>query len=436
MIALYRLLLPLLGVLAMPYYAYRMLRRGGYGNKFFHRLGRWPSLPSKRENITRIWIQAVSVGELSSLSKLLDSLLANPSFEVVLSGTTSTGLKMADKRYGETLLAHGPFPLDWLPFSRRVWRRINPDLAILVDSELWPEHFHQAKKRNVPLVIINARLSDRTFSRLSSPWLKWTHPLIFPPNLFVIASSERQHSRWLKLNFPQERVNISGNLKVDAIDQSKINNQTRIAVRKELGFSDDTLVVAGVSTWSGEEKMLIDLIQSLRLEKINIKLLIIPRHAERRNEIRKVLNISGLPHHMRSLDPIGSDQSIAYLADTTGEVMTLLQSADFAFMGKSLPPHHGGQNPIEPVALGLPLVMGPNHQNFRETCSELLTHKALLVGKNASETHSLLLKLAQNPELRFSMKSNCHSWMIKQGTPSDFTYNYLSNLIKKATDHQ
>ena len=432
MIAIYRFLLPLLGFLALPYYAYRMLRRGGYGNKFLYRAGRWPVLPPKKENVTRIWIQAVSVGELSSLAKLLDSILSDSSMEVVLTGTTSTGLQMAEKKYGQKLLAHGPFPLDWLPFSRRVWRTIEPDIAILVDSELWPEHFHQAKKRNIPLVIINARLSDRTFARLSSPWLKWAHPLLFPPNLSVVAASERQQSRWLSLNFPDDRVHISGNLKIDAVDQSLINSETRVQIRKELGFSDDTLVIAGISTWPGEEKMLIDLVQSLRLEKINIKLLIIPRHAERRQEIRKVLQTSGLPHHLRTENPKATEDSIAYLADTTGEVMTLLQAADFAFMGKSLPPHHGGQNPIEPVALGLPLVMGPNHQNFRETSSDLLANEALLVGENATETHSLLLKLAHQSDLRDSMQNNCRSWMQKQGTPSEFTYNYLMKLIEKS----
>ena len=146
MIGLYRLLLPLLGVLALPYYAYRMIRRGGYSLKFGYRAGLWPSLPPKKEGVTRIWIQAVSVGELSSIAKLLDALLVDPSTEIVLSGTTSTGLKMAAENYKSRLLAHGPFPFDWLPFSRKAWRRIDPDLAILVDSELWPEHFYQAKK--------------------------------------------------------------------------------------------------------------------------------------------------------------------------------------------------------------------------------------------------------------------------------------------------
>jgi 3-deoxy-D-manno-octulosonic-acid transferase len=430
MIALYRFLLPVLGILTFPYYAYRMIRRGGYSVKFRYRAGFWPKLQAKKPESTRIWIQAVSVGELSSLAKLLDSLLSDPSIEIILSGTTSTGLNMASEKYGERVIASGPFPFDWLPFSRKAWRRIDPDLAILVDSELWPEHFHQAKKRNVPLLIINARLSDRTFARLASPKLKWAHSLLFPENLSVIAASERQHARWIELDFPSSRVKISGNLKIDAVDKSLIYPEKKKDMRKELGFSENTLVLAGVSTWSGEEKLLIELVQSLRLEKIDIKLLIIPRHAERRHEIKRILETSGLPHHLRSSSKESKDGSIAYLADTTGEVMSLLQSADFAFMGKSLPPHHGGQNPIEPVALSLPLVVGPNHQNFRETCAELQAQNAILVGENLTATNSLLLKLVREPNLREAMQRNCQLWMKKQGTPSEFTLAYIYDVIQ------
>ena len=170
------------GFSCLSYYALRMLRRGGYGNQFFYRLGFWPQLPPKRKNITRIWIQAVSVGELSSLAKLLDFLLSNPSIEVVFKRNHQHWLKNGfPKNTVIECLDMVPFLWTGFLFPEKVWRTIEPDIAILVDSELWPEHFEIRRKRNIPLLIINARLSDRTFSRLSSPWLKWTHPLIFLP---------------------------------------------------------------------------------------------------------------------------------------------------------------------------------------------------------------------------------------------------------------
>ena len=133
--------------------------------------------------------------------------------------------------------------------------------------------------------------------------------------------------------------------------------------------------------------------------------------------MKLVFRTKGITYHTRtSVEP--TPQGIAYLADTTGEVMTLLQAVDFAFMGKTLDPNDGGQNPIEPVALTLPLVMGPNNQNFRETCFDLLSHNALLVGKNAAETKMHLLRLSKDESLREEMKK-LRLWMQKQGTPSD-----------------
>jgi len=140
-----------------------MWRRSGYAKNVRYRVGFWPSLPPVEQGKKRIWIQAVSVGEVSSISKILDSLLNHPSIEVVLSGTTSTGLVQIEERFGNRVLAHGPFPLDWWPFSSMAWRRIQPDMIITVDSELWPEHFHQASLRGTPSLVINARLSDRTY---------------------------------------------------------------------------------------------------------------------------------------------------------------------------------------------------------------------------------------------------------------------------------
>ena len=115
---IYRILYPVLSLLLAPYYLRRMIRRGGYGRKVSYRIGLWPKLPPKKKGVRRIWIQAVSVGELSSIGKLLENLLANPKVEIVLSGTTSTGLSIAEEKYGSKVLAQGPFPLDWLPFSK------------------------------------------------------------------------------------------------------------------------------------------------------------------------------------------------------------------------------------------------------------------------------------------------------------------------------
>ena len=246
MIFLYRLAFPLVAILASPYFFYRMLRRGGYGFKFYYRLGLFPHLPKKQKNSKRVWIQAVSVGELSSLSKVLKILTEDSNIEIVLTGTTSTGLLMADKRYANSLLSNGPFPLDWWLFSHLAWSRIKPDLIITVDSELWPEHFHQASRKAVPALVINARLSDRTYQRLSeSPMAR---KLLLPEGLEILTTSERQASRWVEIGVQNKCVQVVGNLKVDAVPATNNGTLDAKELKLQFGFKEDSLVITGVST--------------------------------------------------------------------------------------------------------------------------------------------------------------------------------------------
>ena len=428
MIILYRILFPVLALLLSPYYLRRMLRRGGYQKKMGYRLGNWPSLGKKEKGKKRIWIQAVSVGEVSSISKLLQLLFEDEQFEIILSGTTSTGLKTAGQKYGERLKAHGPFPLDWFPFSQKAWDKIQPDLVVMVDSELWPEHFHQAQTRDIPIIIINARLSDRSFARLGK--LKWLHPLLLPNNLQVITASERQAKRWKTLGLDEKRTLISGNLKIDAVDLSGAGITNRATLIKEFGFEQESIVIAGISTWPGEEKLLIEITQGLRLENFDVRLLLVPRHAERRNEVIKTLQTCELPNHVRSHGHSAPMGNIVYLGDTTGELSQLIKVADLGFMGKTLPPNRGGQNPIEPIALQIPLIVGPHFQNFHETCSDMFLHGAALGCKTKADIIKEIRQLVQNPTKRAEVKNNAHQWMLSQGSPSVFTFDTITRALE------
>lgn len=393
-----------------------------------YRLGNWPSLDKKERGKKRIWIQAVSVGEVSSISKLLQLLFEDEQFEIILSGTTSTGLKTAGQKYGERLKAHGPFPLDWLPFSRKAWDKIEPDLVVMVDSELWPEHFHQAQKRGIPIIIINARLSDRSFARLAK--LKWLHSLLLPNNLQVITASERQAKRWKTLGLDEKRTLISGNLKIDAVDLSGAGITNRASLIKEFGFEQESIVIAGISTWPGEERLLIEITQGLRLENLDVRLLLVPRHAERRNEVIKTLQTCELPNHVRSHGHSAPMGNIVYLGDTTGELSQLIKVADLGFMGKTLPPNRGGQNPIEPIALQIPLVVGPHFQNFHETCSDMFLHGAALGCKTKADIIKEIRQLVQIPTKRTEVKNNAQKWMLSQGSPSVFTFETIIQALE------
>lgn len=406
-----------------------MITRGGYGKKIKYRFGFWPKLPPKKNNIKRIWIQAVSVGELLSIHKLLDSFFSNPKVEIVLSGTTSTGQKIAHEKYQNFALALGPFPLDWFIFSSIAWSRIKPDLVVCTDSELWPEHMHQSRKRNIPFCIINGRLSDNSFSRLkrSGPFRE----LFTPVNLHIFATSENQLSRWKKIGVKESNVITTGNLKVDSTPIEPPQIKQKQERKLEMGFAPNSIVLAGISTWPGEEKFLIEYLKKIRIQKPDVKLLLIPRHAERRNEIVEIIKSHSLSFSQRSIsvsDKNNRNPNI-YLADTTGELKDLIIAADVGFLGKTLPPKDEGQNPIEATSLGIPLVMGPKASNFSEITKELLQVGSARNGQSPKQIEEILTSLLVDPKKCEKMSKAGLKWRMKQASPTNKTRQALEKIL-------
>lgn len=406
MIWLYRaLFLPAL-LLSAPYYGLRMLRRGGYGLDFSHRFGRQKNLPPPAAGKKRIWIQAVSVGEVEALYPLIDLLNARGDIETVVTTTTSTGYAVLRKKYAGKIFYAGIFPFDFFPFSKSAWDRIKPDAVAMMEGELWPEHLHRAAERKVPALLINARMSDRSFRRYSRfPWI--ARRLLDKLSL-VAASGELDMGRFLSLGANPRKTFCAGNLKFDSKPAEELGERERAELRGQLGFEKDSFVLLGSSTWPGEEEMLLRAAAKLRAGGIDCRLLLVPRHAERRAQIIDL--IKNLPHCVRSVSPQASKGTLAYLADTTGELRTLTQVADLAFIGKSLPPNDGGQTPIDCAALGVPMVYGPNMTNFRRICATLEESAAAVKVPNADEAIAEIARLAKNPDLRATLADSAKRW--------------------------
>lgn len=426
MIWLYRILFPLAALISAPHYLHRMIKRGGYGKNVGMRLGLWPKLPPAKPGTKRIWIQAVSVGEVVSISPLLEELATEENIEVVLSCTTSTGLHVAQREHRENIIALGPFPIDWLPFSSRGWERIQPDLAAMVDSELWPEHMEQARKRNVPIVILNARLSDRTFLRLGK--LRLLRSLVLPKHIQVFAASERQAERWKTVGIATEKIKVTGNLKLDAETKLPQTKEVTESLKKEFGFPETDLVLAGISTWPGEEQALVEVFLVARAKNLPVRLLIIPRHAERKQEITNgFARRQNLAIHFRSNGNQAPSNNAVYIGDTTGELGSLIRVADVAFVGKTLPPNAGGQNPIEPAARAIPLLFGPHYQNFQEMCEGLLSLGAAIEVGNQEQLEEQVIRLLGDAKARQKVGQAARQW--KQ-THSGATGRTLKGLIE------
>ena len=393
-------------LLSAPYYGWRMLRRGGYGLDFSHRFGLQKDLPPVAAGKKRVWIQAVSVGEIEAIAPLVDLLCESGKVEVVLTTTTSTGYAVLRNKYADKILYGGIFPFDFFPFSRSAWRRIKPDAVVLMESELWPEHLHTAKSKKVPAMLVNARMSDKSFRRYSRmPYL--ARRLLDKLSLIAV-SGEIDFSRFISLGANPRKTICTGNLKFDTRPAAMLDENGKLELRKQLGFNADSFVLLGSSTWPTEEEMLLKAAEKIRASGIDCRLLLVPRHAERRSEIIEL--IKNLPHCVRSREKQARDGTLVYLADTTGELRTLTQIADLAFIGKSLPPNEGGQSPIDCAASSVPMVYGSHMSNFRRICQTLEESAAAVKVADADAAVSEIVRLAKNKNARTALAESAKKW--------------------------
>jgi 3-deoxy-D-manno-octulosonic-acid transferase len=310
-------------------------------------------------------------------------------------------------------LAVGIFPLDFWLFSRAAWRRIRPDLIVLTESELWPEHLHRARRKGVPALLVNARLSQKSFSRyLRFPALSARLLGHFER---ILASSEPDAERLRRLGAPADRIVCAGNLKFDVAAADPPDAEAREALRAELGFAaveeKAPFVLIGSSTWPGEEEALLACRENLAAAGIDCRLLLVPRHAERGPELRTLLERRPqLRWFQRSGGGRPEGGVEVHLADTTGELARLTAAADLAFIGKSLPPNEGGQTPIEAAALGVPVLFGPAMSNFRAVAASLLAAGAARRVDDATGLATAVESLARDPDARAPMGAAGRKW--------------------------
>lgn len=423
MLWLYRLVFipALLGL--GPRYLLRMRKRGGYRTNFGQRFGAHPRLPTPAAARPRVWLQAVSVGEMLAIGPLLEALHRDGA-EVYLTTTTSTGYQLALDRYGALAVGIGYFPIDWWAFSARAWRRIRPDLVILTEGERWPEHLHQAARHSVPVLSINARLSDRSYARMKrfSPAAR----LMINGITRLLPCSAQDEARFLDLGFPRERVVTTGNIKLD-VQIAPLSDLDRAQLRRELGLGSG-LVLLGSSTWPGEEAALLAAWQRARAGGVPCSLLLVPRHAERRLEIERLLQEAGarsaqaataagpggMRYHLRSRGAAPGEVDVA-VGDTTGELRKFTQLADLVFVGKSLPPHTEGQTPVEAAALEKPILLGPGMSNFRAIVEDLRRRGAAREVADAAALAAAVEDLLRDAGRRATLARAAAEWRRENG---------------------
>ena len=370
---LYNLIVSIFFIFAFPYFLFRSFFAPGYNRGFKERFGFISQ--SKREVLNKrpnIWLHAVSVGEILSSLPLIRLIRQKfPHYQLVISTTTSTGQAVARKRISGAVFIY--FPLDMFALVFRVLNTVKPAVFIVAESEVWPNFFRLAHRRNVPIILFNGRISLRSYGRYRRTGAFFRKVAAYI-SLFGMQT-ELDARRIISLGADSSRVKVTGNTKFDVLE--KLEAVEIETLRKELEISGRDLIFVAGSTHPGEEEIILKCFLKLKREFADLRLILCPRHLERLAEVESQisrLNISfsrrtHLPRNERPKRPG------VLLLDTMGELARIYSLAEVVFVGGSLIPK-GGQNILEPVNFGKPVVFGPYISNFQEI-AELLENSGI-----------------------------------------------------------
>ena len=386
--------------LMLPKFLLRMARRGGYAKDFRQRFGRYDEAVFKRlASERRVWVHAVSVGELFVALKLMqDWRERRPGLRFVLTTTTSTGHALARRTlHPEDVLLY--FPLD-LPFiMKRVLDLIRPRALVLVELELWPNLVRMAHERAVPVMLVNGRISDHSF-RGYQRLTVFTRRLLPLIDLFCVQT-RLDGDRLAALGAPRNRITVLGSAKYDVAEADHTGEAHARALLAEARITAEHAILLGGSTWPGEEHALLDAFKGLKSRYRNLVLVLAPRHVERAGDVVREIREHALNFVRRSTlgkEPVRATPQVLLL-DTTGELKDFYACADVIFVGKSLT-QHGGQNPIEPALHGKPIVVGPYMENFRGVVDDFRAADALVQVPDLQNLRRALDELLASPQRR------------------------------------
>jgi 3-deoxy-D-manno-octulosonic-acid transferase len=405
---LYNILFTAGFILAAPYYFWRMRRRGQWRAGFMQRFGKYDT--KLKQSITNrhvLWMHAVSVGEVNVCTQLIRVLEPRlPNLKIVVSTTTTTGMGELQRKL-PSHISKIYYPIDRRPYVARALGSVKPRAVVLVESEIWPNFLWRARNLDIPVFLVNARLSNRSYRRYRR--FAWLFRPLFEMLAGVGAQNEADAERLRKLGCRPEAVHVVGSLKYDAAQLEERRTIDVDAMLQQLGVRKGSPVLVAGSTHAGEEALLGEVVRRLRERFPDLFLVLVPRHFERGREAGRDLAAHGLRFVFRSeitARTIHAPGELdCLLVNSTGELRYFYERADLVFVGKSLTAE-GGQNPIEPGALGKAMVFGPNMQNFAEIAANLVAQKGALQVRDAAELEATLAQLLEDEELRAELGRN------------------------------
>ena len=421
----YSVLLSLGLLVLIPHFLFQALAHGKYINGLRQRLGSVPPVNGKPV----IWLHCVSVGETQAARPLAQRLLQQfPHHSLVVSTITRTGQNLAHDVFRNQAAGIFYFPFDWRWTARRALKAINPDAVLIMETELWPNFLRECKARQIPVALVNGRISRQSFRRYKLITF-FLHRVLSSLSIAVMQS-EMDAERLRELGMPKERLFTAGNLKFDAEVAGGLTSKTE-EIGTRFGLDTGAPLILAASTHSNEEEILLDAVKQLG----KVRLMIAPRHPERFKEVATLIQQSGLSWTRRTNPPDPGDSSATViLLDTIGELPATYELAVIVFVGGSIV-DKGGHNVLEPAASGVPVVTGAHTHNF-QTIVELM-HEAHAIVQlpplegcaAGDEVAYAFRKLLENAEERAELGRRAKQLVIDNQGAANRTIELIAPLI-------
>ncbi len=406
-----------------PVILWRMIRHGRYRRGLAEKLlGRLPRLPDDKPVV---WFHAVSVGEVLQLQKVVAAFRSRggDQFRILVTTSTDTGFELAATRFEGCVISW--FPLDFSWAVRAAIRRTHPALLVLMELELWPNLLSECRDSGVKTALINARMSDRSF-RGYHHIRRFIAPL-FREFCIVAAQSDASAEKLVELGTTAAATSVTGSVKFDGASLDR-NNSATLGLRAALGIGDDEAVFVAGSTQSPEEQLALDAWRSVRRSYPKLRLIVVPRHRERFEEVASLVKGPGssLLRRTQTTDAPASqsDSSTVILLDTLGELAACWGLADIAFVGGSFG-NRGGQNMLEPAACGAAVMFGPNTRNFRDIVAQLKAADAAIELAAPEDLEPTLCSLLADRGVTTEYGQRAQQYVLSQQGAIDRTVDLL-----------
>jgi 3-deoxy-D-manno-octulosonic-acid transferase len=382
-------------LLLIPYYGFKILVTGKYRQSIRQKLGVIPGETiSALKGHPRIWIHAVSVGEVTAAAPIVAALRGKlPQAGIVLSTGTETGQAMARKLIPQAT-AFMYFPLDLFPVVEKVIDRIAPDIVVLTETELWPNFLRHCMKRRIPAVMVNGRISPRSYRRYARTSFFWREVLKSVLEIGVISAVDRE--RILAIGAPAANVRVMGNAKYDSL-ASRVSGEAWFRKAAQMKMTPETRVFVAGSTHEGEEAIVLTVYRALLQEWPDLRLIVVPRHPERGKAVRDLVTAQGLTGVLLSeIQAGGEPDRGVVVVDVIGELFGLYSLASVVYCGGSLVAK-GGQNILEPAAWGKVVFYGPSMEDFLDEKVLLEEAGSGIPVRNAAELLEGMKALLSDP---------------------------------------